>query len=171
MQFERKLSTKPYVNTVTMVLRDPIDTIPQEEFFVTEDNWAWDMSELAQAITAHSGVMRNPETGEMFSPQDIRNILAHPQGKHLAALRIAQKQMFQGVRPETITRMEALADTMEGERGTQWDETWEAIRGFQAYIATCTLSVAVNVTLGVLTACSTRGRTKDHQSLQVPRCI
>lgn len=136
VHIERVHFTKSYANDTTMLLLEPLSTIPRETFFVTEDNWAWDLAELAQAITAQGGIMRNPMTGEMFTPNDIRGILAHPQGKHLAAIHVAQEKMFQGVRQETINRMEALAEIMEGEQGNMWKDSWEEIMGFQAYIAT-----------------------------------
>lgn len=67
---EREHLQKKYVNTETMIGGDKIEDIPQQNFFVSEDNYAWDMDELAQAIAANSGVMRNP-LSRKCSPSQI----------------------------------------------------------------------------------------------------
>jgi hypothetical protein len=66
------------------------------------------MEELAQAICANGGVMRNPLSHQMFTTNDIRAIISHPHGKHLAALEIEQKKLKLGVRPSTIDALDKL---------------------------------------------------------------
>lgn len=77
---------KKYVNTETMISGDKIEDTPQQNFFVSEDNYAWDMDELAQVIAANSGVMRSSLSRKMFSESDIRKILAQPLGQRLRLL-------------------------------------------------------------------------------------
>ena len=137
MHIEHENLNRNYANTQTLLLHEPIHSIERQHFYVTEDNWAWDVPELAQAIEANGGVMRNPMTGDMFTTKDIHNLIMHPDGKHLAALQIAQQDLLQGVRPETITRMEKLAGIMVAQRSQNWSESWEQIGAFQAYVATC----------------------------------
>ncbi|KAF1979097.1 hypothetical protein BU23DRAFT_523658 [Bimuria novae-zelandiae CBS 107.79] len=120
----------------TMVLNRPLKEIPREDFYVTEDNYAWEISELTTAIRAGDGVMRNPLSKEMFTLKDIRGILRHPRGKALEALAIAQEEMSQGVRDDTITRMGKLAEIMLAEREQDQKKSRKAYDEFQAYIAT-----------------------------------
>lgn len=72
---EREQLQKEYVNSETM-FGDRIDDIPKQNVFVSEENYAWDMEELAQAITVNKGVMRNPLSRKLFSHSDIRMMLA-----------------------------------------------------------------------------------------------
>ncbi|KAL1601549.1 hypothetical protein SLS60_006464 [Paraconiothyrium brasiliense] len=135
MYIEHENLKRKYANDQTMLM-EPISDIPRYDFYVTEDNYAWDLSELVQAITANGGVMRNPLSKEMFTQKDVRGILASPHGKPLAALQIAQNEMSQGVRPETIVRMDKLADVMLVERERTAMKSRKAMDEFQAYIAT-----------------------------------
>lgn len=127
---------KTYTNDETM-LGDSVQDIPREEFYVTEDNFAWDMSELVQAITANGGVMRNPLSKQMFTPKDVKGILVHPQGRQLAALQVQQHEMSKGVRPDTITHMEKLAKILLDDQSSDSMPSRHAIDEFLAYIATC----------------------------------
>jgi hypothetical protein len=70
------------------MLGDEVSDIPRANFYVTEDNYAWDMDELAQAITANEGIMRNPLSKEIFTSKDIKGILLHPLGQGLGALAV-----------------------------------------------------------------------------------
>lgn len=135
MHFEHENLDKEYTNKVTMIMSSPLEEVPREEFYVTEDNYAWDMSELAEAIVSNGGVMRNPLSKEIFTPKDIQAILNHPRGKKLAALQVEQQQLSHGVREETIAWIEKLADSMEVERGRDWEESWDLIQEFQRYVA------------------------------------
>lgn len=98
---EREHLQKENINSETM-FGDKIEDIPKQNFFLSEDNYAWDMDELAQAIAANVGVMRNPLRWKMFSETDVRMILAHPLGQRLKLLQQAQSQLKRGVRPATI---------------------------------------------------------------------
>jgi hypothetical protein len=99
------------------MLGDMIEDIPKLNFFVSEDNYAWDMDERAQAIASNHGVMRNPLSRQMFSELDIRMILAHPLGQRLKPLQMAQSQLKKGVRPATIDRIEKPGRIMLADQG------------------------------------------------------
>ncbi|KAF2688584.1 hypothetical protein K458DRAFT_384766 [Lentithecium fluviatile CBS 122367] len=126
---------KSYANDETM-LGDSVKDIPRANFYVTEDNYAWDMDELVQAITANGGVMRNPLSRQMFTPKDVRGILVHPQGKSLAALQVQQHEMSKGVRLDTIGHMEKLAKTLLEDQSSDQLTSRHVIDEFLAYIAT-----------------------------------
>ena len=132
---ERKTLRRQYVNSDTM-LGDKIEDIPQENFLVTEDNYAWDMSELQLALSTNSGVMRNPLSREMFSEADIRKILAHPLGQSLRPLQLAQDQLKRGVRPTTIERVARLGATMLADDSLDAAPSRLAMDEFLAYVAT-----------------------------------
>ena len=134
-QIERQYMRKKYVNSETM-LGDAIEDIPKLNFFVSEDNYAWDMDELAQAIASNDGVMRNPLSRQMFSESDIRMILAHPLGKRLKPLQMAQSQLKKGVRPATIDRIEKLGRIMLADQGVDAASSRTAMDEFLAYVVT-----------------------------------
>lgn len=137
MNIERDKLNRHYANDSTMLLLLPLDTIPRRDFYVTEDNHAWDISELCQAISVNGGVMRNPLTGNLFTSRDIRALLMSPHGTSLAALRVEQHELSQGVREQTIAKMERLSKTMLAEPGRDWKQSRAEIEEFQAYVATC----------------------------------
>jgi hypothetical protein len=132
---EREYLRKKYVNSETM-LDNRIEDIPKRNFFVSEDNYAWDMEELAQAIASNDGVMRNPLSRQMFSESDIRMMLTHPLGQRLKPLQVAQSQLKKGVRPATIDRIEKLGRIMLADQSADAAPCREAIDEFQAYVAT-----------------------------------
>jgi hypothetical protein len=127
---------KAYVNAETMVMCEPVKDIPRENFWVTEDNYAWDMEELASSITSQGGVMRNPLSRNMFTTKDIRGIIAHPLGQHLGALQVEQHQLSKGVRLETIERMEKLGKIILEDQSSDALPSRHAVDDFSAYIAT-----------------------------------
>ncbi|ORY15474.1 hypothetical protein BCR34DRAFT_477973 [Clohesyomyces aquaticus] len=129
------LKTKNYVNDETM-LGDAVTDIPRENFYVTEDGYAWDMDELAQAITANGGIMRNPLSRQMFTPKDIRGIVSHPEGKRLAALQVEQHEMSKGVRPDTIDHLDKLGKILLEDQSSDQLASRHAIDEFMAYCAT-----------------------------------
>ena len=132
---ERKHLKKKYVNSETM-LGDKVEEIPAENFFVSEDNYAWDMEELVQALAVNDGVMRNPLSKEMFTEADIRNILSHPLGVRLKPIQLAQSQLKQGVRAETIRRVEALGSILLADQTENAAPSRSATDEFLAYMAT-----------------------------------
>lgn len=132
---EREYLQKKYVNSETM-FGDAIKDIPKQNFFVSEDNYAWDMDELAQAIASNDGVMRNPLSRQMFSESDIRMILAHPLGKRLKPLQMAQSQLKKGVRPATIDRVEKLGHVMLVDQSVDAAPSRVAMDEFLANVAT-----------------------------------
>jgi hypothetical protein len=136
MHMEHELLGRNYVNTETMY-GDEVKDIPRSNFYVTEDNYAWDMEELVAAIEAGSGVLRNPLSKQMFTPKDVKGIYMHPLAKPLAALAIEQKEMSKGVRPETITRMEKLSVILLEDQSADTLPSRHAVDEFLGYVATC----------------------------------
>jgi hypothetical protein len=132
---ERKHLKRKYVNSETM-LGDKVEEISAENFFVSEDNYAWDMKELVQALVAKDGVMRNPLSWEMFTEADIRTVLSHPLGASLKPIQLAQSQMRQGVRPETIRRVESLGKVLLADQTENTAPSRLATDEFLAYVAT-----------------------------------
>ncbi|KAI9769802.1 MAG: hypothetical protein M1840_003796 [Geoglossum simile] len=134
-QIEREHLQKKYVNTKTM-LHDPIEDIPKENFFVSEDNYAWDMEELAQALVSNDGVMRNPMSKEMFSESDIHRILTHPHGQQLKPLQMVQSQLKGGARSKTIDWIQKLGRIMLEDQSVTAAPSRQAMDEFLAYAAT-----------------------------------
>ncbi|KAI4910127.1 hypothetical protein J4E90_007558 [Alternaria incomplexa] len=135
MHVEHEHLERNYVNDETM-LGDEIEDIAREDFYVTEDNYAWSMDELVQAIQANGGVLRNPLSREMFTPKDVKGILLHPTGKSLAALRVEQHEMSKGVRTETIIQMEKLSAILLADQSSDTLPSRKAVDEFLLYIAT-----------------------------------
>ncbi|KAF2810651.1 uncharacterized protein BDZ99DRAFT_414801 [Mytilinidion resinicola] len=129
------LHTRTYVNDETM-LGDRVVDIERANFWVTEDGYAWDMDELAQAITANGGIMRNPLSRQMFTPKDIRAIVQHPAGQRLKALAIEQHEMSKGVRPSTIDHLDKLGKVLLDDQSSDQLPSRHAIDEFMAYCAT-----------------------------------
>jgi hypothetical protein len=137
MHVEHENLSRNYANTETMY-GDAVKDIPRANFYVTEDNYAWDMEELVAAIKANNGVLRNPLSKEMFTPKDVKEITMHDLGKPLAALAVKQREMAKGVRPDTIERMEKLSLILLEDQTTDALPSRVAVDEFLAYIATCT---------------------------------
>ncbi|KAL1795693.1 hypothetical protein ACET3X_005917 [Alternaria dauci] len=135
MHVEHEHLERNYVNDETM-LGDEVKDIAREDFYVTEDNYAWSMDELVQAIRANSGILRNPLSKEMFTPKDVKGILLHPKGRSLAALRVEQHEMSKGVRTETIVRMEKLSAILLADQSSDNLPSRKAVDEFLLYIAT-----------------------------------
>ena len=135
MHAEHELLHRSYVNTETM-FGDAVSDIQRENFWGSEDGYAWDMDELAQAITSNGGVMRNPLSKEMFTPADVRDIVHHPLGKQLAALQIDQKKLKRGLRPTTIDEIAKLAKVLLEDMTVDQVPSRRAIDEFAAYLAT-----------------------------------
>ncbi len=136
MHVEHEVLARTYVNHETMVSCEPISDIPRDHFWVSEDGYAWDMEELAQAITSKSGVMRNPLSMQMFTPHDVRSIVKHPLGKGLAALQMDQSKLSKGVRPKTVDRLENLGKVLLQDQSTDQIPSRHAVDEFLTYVAT-----------------------------------
>lgn len=134
-QIEREHLRREYANEETM-LGDKIEEIPPANFFVSEDNYAFDMDELASWITVRNGVMRNPLSLQMFSESDIRTILDHPIGKKLRPLDEAQHRLRGGARPATITHIEKLGNIMLQDQSMDANPSRKGIDEFLGYVAT-----------------------------------
>ncbi|KAJ4985961.1 hypothetical protein SVAN01_08543 [Stagonosporopsis vannaccii] len=135
MHMEHEQLGRNYANTETMY-GDAVKDISRSNFYVTEDNYAWDIEELVAAIKSGSGVPRNPLSKQMFTAKDVRGIYLHPLAKPLAALAVEQKEMSKGVRPETITRMEKLSNILLEDQSTDTLPSRHAVDEFFSYIAT-----------------------------------
>ncbi|KAK4447400.1 hypothetical protein QBC34DRAFT_440145 [Podospora aff. communis PSN243] len=131
---ERRVLNRKYVNAETMGL-GRIDDIPREDFFVSEDNYAWDMSELAQALESNSGVMRNPLSREMFSEADVKFILGHARGKKLRPMQLAQSQLKRGIRQTTIDGVARLSGVLLADQSEDVAPSRRAVDEFLAYVA------------------------------------
>jgi hypothetical protein len=136
MHVEHEVLRREYVCKETMLGGDPIADIPRANFWVSEDGYAWDMEELAQAIKSNDGVMRNPLSKQMFTPNDVRAIIKHPLGKGLGALQIEQSKLSKGVRPATVKRLADLAKVLQADMSDDQMASRHAIDGFLAYVAT-----------------------------------
>ena len=136
MHVEHEILRREYVCKETMLGGDPIADIPRANFWVSEDGYAWDMEELAEAIKSNDGVMRNPLSKQMFTPNDVRAIIKHPLGKGLAALQIEQSKLSKGVRPATVKRLADLAKVLGADMSDDQMASRHAIDGFLAYVAT-----------------------------------
>jgi hypothetical protein len=139
MHVEHEYLERNYANTETMLCEE-IKDVPRANFYVTEDNYAWDMEELVQAITANNGVLRNPLSLEMFTPKDVKGILLHPLGKPLAALGVEQHEMSKGIRIDTIVHMEELSNVLLTDQTADTLPSRKAVDEFLAYVATCRCS-------------------------------
>lgn len=73
----------------------------------------------------------------MFTPKDVKGILLHPLGKSLAALAVKQNEMSKGVRAETISQMDKLAQVLLEDQSSDTLPSRKAVDGFLAYVATC----------------------------------
>lgn len=135
MHIEHEILGRKYQNDETMQF-DPVSEIPRANFWVSEDGYAWDMEELAQAITANGGVMRNPFSRTMFTPDDVKSIVDHPLGKSLAALQVEQGQLLQGIRSETIKQLDDLGKVILEDQSLDQIPSRHAIDAFLAYCAT-----------------------------------
>ncbi|KAF2633407.1 hypothetical protein BU25DRAFT_405302 [Macroventuria anomochaeta] len=135
MHMEHEQFDRNYANTETMY-GDEVKDIPRSNFYVTEDNYAWDMDELVAAIKAGSGVLRNPLSKQMFTPKDVKGIYMHSLANSLAALAVEQKEMSKGVRPETINRMEKLSSILLEDQSADTMPSRHAVDEFLAYVAT-----------------------------------
>ena len=135
MHMDHEHLKRKYVNSETM-LGDAVEEIARESFFASEDGYAWDMDELAQAITSNGGVMRNPLSRQMFSKEDIHFIINHSVGRSLAAMQIEQSKLKKGIRPQTIEEMDELAKVLLEDQSADQIPTRHAVDRFFAYVAT-----------------------------------
>ena len=136
MHADHEILHRKYVNDETFVSFDPISEIPRENFWASEDGYAWDMEELTGAIESGKGVMRNPLNKQMFSRADIRAILQHPLGKKLQILRVEQSMLKQGVRRRTIDEIDTLAKVLLADMSEDGKPSHLAAEIFVSYLET-----------------------------------
>ena len=136
MHVEHEVLRKKYIGGDTTMLGDEVSDIPRANFLVTEDGYPWDIEELAQAISSNGGVMRNPLSHQMFTTNDIRAIVQHPKGKHLAAMDIEQKKLKLGVRPATIDQLDKLQLVLMADQSADQIPSRHAVDDFMAFLAT-----------------------------------
>lgn len=94
------------------------------------------MEELAGAIKAGKGVMRNPLSKQMFTRADIRAIIQHPLGKGLKALQVEQNKLKLGVRPQTIAELDKLAYILLNDTSEDGKPSHIAVEVFTSYLET-----------------------------------
>lgn len=94
------------------------------------------MEELVAAIQSNGGVMRNPLSKQMFTTEDVRNIVQHPLGKCLAALRIEQSKLSQGIRAKTIEELDKMAKVLLADMSEDQIKSRDILDAFSAYVAT-----------------------------------
>lgn len=135
MHAEHEILHRSYITSETMY-GDAVSDIPRAKFWVTEDGYPWDMEELAQAITSNGGVMRNPLSRQLFTPNDVKAIVQHPLGKSLAALQLTQAELSKGVRPKTIEEMSKLSTTMLNDNSSDQMASRHVLDEFLNYVAT-----------------------------------
>ena len=131
---ERRLLQRRYANDETM-LSNRFEDVAPANFFVSEDNHAWDMAELTNCLALNGGVLRNPLTKVNFTEADVRAILAHPLGGRLRLQQEEQGRMRQGVRPETVTRVADVGRIMLEDQTLDMAPSRQAIDEFLAYVA------------------------------------
>lgn len=136
MHVEHEILKRNYLNSETMIEGIPISDIPRADFWASEDGYAWDMTELVQAIEANGGVMWNPLSRENFTVSDVEAIIRHPHGKRLAAMQVEQSQLSKGVRFETISRMRELARVVLDDQSVNSHPSHDAVDSFLACMAT-----------------------------------
>jgi hypothetical protein len=135
MHIEHEELGRTYANSETMY-GDDVSEITRANFWASEDGYAWDMEELAAALTCNSGVMRNPLSRQMFTPGDVRAIIAHPLGSRLAAMQVAQDKLSKGVRPATIDQLDQLSAALLADQSDDQLSSRYAIDAFLRYNAT-----------------------------------
>ncbi|MCJ1396282.1 hypothetical protein MMC18_009171 [Xylographa bjoerkii] len=135
MHVEHEVLQRRYICSETMY-GDPVADIHRANFWVSEDGYAWDMEELAQALKSNGGVMRNPLSRQLFTIADIHAIVEHPLGSGLAAMQIEQSKLSQGVRSKTIEQLEALATILLADMSDDQVASRQAVDNFLAYVAT-----------------------------------
>ncbi|WPV22958.1 hypothetical protein CLAFUW4_14679 [Fulvia fulva] len=136
MHVEHEILGRKYQNGGQTMLGDLVIAIPRTDFYCSGDGYAWDMAELASAIKANGGVMRNPLSKQLFSADDVRSIIRHPLGKGLAALQLKQKELTSGVRKSTISKLNEMAAVLLGDQTLDAAASREAVEGFLTYTAT-----------------------------------
>ena len=139
MHVEHEVLRRNYINSETMIGGDPIADIARADFWSSEDGYAWDLTELVQAIEAKGGAMRNPLSRENFTVSDVEAIVRHPHGNRLAAMQVEQHQLSKGVRQDTIRRMRELAQVVLDDQSANSHPSHDAVDSFLAYMATLPL--------------------------------
>ncbi len=135
MHAEHEILHRKYINDETMSF-DAISEIPRANFWTSGDGYAWDMEELAAAITSGKGVMRNPLSKQMFTRADIKAIIQHPLGKGLQALQVKQSKLKRGVRPETTKQLDTLAKILLEDMTEDGNPSHVAVEVFVSYLET-----------------------------------
>ena len=135
MHIEHEELGRTYINSETMYGDDVID-IRRDNFWVSEDGYCWDMEELSACLAVNGGVMRNPLSKQMFTPDDIRSIIAHPLGNRLGAIQLEQAKLCNGVRLDTIDRLDKLSGVLLADQSLDQVTSRLALEDFLQYIAT-----------------------------------
>ncbi|KAN0073476.1 hypothetical protein V8E54_008696 [Elaphomyces granulatus] len=135
MHIEHEELGRTYTNSETMYGDDIVD-IRRDKFWVSEDGYCWDMEELCACLAINGGVMRNPLSKQMFTLNDIRLIIAHPLGQRLGAIQLEQAKLCNGVRLDTIDRLDKLSRVLLADQSLDQISSRLALEDFLQYTAT-----------------------------------
>jgi len=135
MHLEHEELGKAYVNRETMQ-RLPVANIPRQNFWVTEDGYAWNMDELANALIANGGEMRNPINLRMFSNRDVQAITTHPMAKRINAPQPDVRTAPLNSRAEMIGKLDELSTILFADISAEQLPSRKGLEDFLAYLLT-----------------------------------
>jgi hypothetical protein len=137
MHLEHEELGTTYVNRETMN-RLPVADIPRESFCVTEDGYAWKMDELANALIANGGEMRNPINLRMFSSRDVQAINTHPMTKSLSVsqpdVRTSSQSSRAETRAETVDKLDELTTILVSDISAEQHPSRKGLEDFLGYL-------------------------------------
>lgn len=84
--------------------------------------------------------MRNPLSKQMFTIEDVRELLEHPLGQCLQALQLDQSKLSQGIRPKTIDELDNMSKILLADMSDDQIQSRDVLDSFMAYLATLPLS-------------------------------
>ncbi|KAJ2907187.1 hypothetical protein MKZ38_006481 [Zalerion maritima] len=139
LHFDRETLSpgRTYANGETLVMGDPLDTIPRSSFFVTEDNYAWDASELISSVLASDGSMTNPLTKIPLTPSDVKLLLSHPlaASSGLGKSREDQASFREGISPAVAARLKSLGSLLLSDQTEDAAPSRRGVDEFMAFLA------------------------------------
>jgi len=134
---DRELLRHVYASTETLE-GEPVEDIPRDSFWVSSDNYAWNIHTLVDHLWDMGRLRRNPLTRKLFTPADIRSLVAHPGGQSLAEepLELSAVGLVQGVRTTTLQQLAQLALALQPDGSFDQEAANEALDIFEQYMVT-----------------------------------
>ena len=134
---DRELLGHVYASTETLE-GEPVEDIPRDSFWVSADNYAWNVDSLLDRLLEMGRPRRNPLTRKLFTPADIRSLVAHPVGQTLAEEPLEGSTIghVQGVRRTTLQQLAQLALALQPIGSFEQDAACEALDIFEQYVVT-----------------------------------